>query len=534
MVSPRRFRARHIPVLLGAAILAASAPAQQAGTSYRDTLLAIQQQIQANHLEEARTLLTTAFRRYPSDGGLENLLGIVEIQQGHVDRAKQAFAEAVQHSPKLTSAYLNLARIDMQAADTNPADRQEAFHLCEKVLQMEPGNAEANYNQAMLLMWEHRYEASLQAVARLDPETRRRVRVESVVCEDEVGLGHQEAANRAVAAMVANPDFGEADAMWVLPALRVAHRADLVDRLFTAANSRQQLSAAGLRILGLAQEAEGKLPEARATLERVYAMKSSDALPLIDLTRMAVAMKDYKGALGYLAHARALEPQNASLPYEFGVICLRMGLLGEASKSMGEALRLTPDNPIYNYGMGTVLSYSADPSQGLPYLEKFHQLRPADPVGALALGTAYFRNKDFDNATTWLRKAVDDPSTSAEAHFYLGRILRAQGDFDQAIAQLTESDKLKPDQAEVIAELGQVYLQKRDFPEAEKDLNRALVLDANNYGANFALMQLYAFQHDPRLDEQSKKFGLIRNKTVEQNQDAMRMIEIRPEDGSGN
>jgi len=526
MISPRRSWARHLTLLGG---LTAAAWAQPVTGSYRDRVLAIQEEIQANHLEDARALLSAAFRQYPGDGGLDNLLGIVEIQEGHVARAKQAFAQAIAHSPKLAGAYLNLARIDMESAETNAADQDEAARLYDKVLLMEPGNAEANFNDALLLNWSHRYAASLERLAKLDSEGRHGTRAEVLVCTDETALGHEEAADRAAAELAANPALTEQDAMSVLPALRTAHRADLIDRIFTAANARQPLSAGGLRILGLAEEAEGKPQAARATLERVFAMNPANATPLIDLTRIAVDEKDYQGALGYLAHARTLRPNDASLPYEFGVICLKMNLLGEAARAMGEAVKLAPENADYNFAMGKVEPLAEDPAKALPYLQKYIALRPDDPQGTLALGAAYFRNKDYDNATVWLKRAEKVRSTEAEAKYYLGRILREQDKLEESLADLSAADQLHPDQPEVLAELGQVYLQMRNYPAAEKALDRSLQLDPDGYTANFALLQLYAFNHDTRRAEQAKKFNAIKSKNDEEYRETMRVIEVRPD-----
>jgi hypothetical protein len=40
---------------------------------------------------------------------------------------------------------------------------------------------------------------------------------------------------------------------------------------------------------------------------------------------------------------------------------------------MDEAVKLSPDNPEYNFGMGTVSSFAQDATQqGLPYLQKYH------------------------------------------------------------------------------------------------------------------------------------------------------------------
>jgi tetratricopeptide (TPR) repeat protein len=313
-----------------------------------------------------------------------------------------------------------------------------------------------------------------------------------------------------------------------LPQLRAARRADLIETIFAAAAKRQPLSAAGLRILGLAQEAEGKLPEARASLESAFAADSKSVVVLVDLTRVAEAANDRAGALGYLAHARDLQPADASLPYEFGVICWKMHLYEEARKALEEAVKLAPDNPEYNYGMGIVTSFGNDPAEALPYLEKCHSLKPQNAAGIVALGTTYFRAKDYDNAQKWLKQATANPKTAPEAQFYLGRIARLEGHSDEAIGDLKQSLALHPDQPDVLAELGQIYTFNRDYPHAAPPLERAVQLDPDNYAANFGLLQLYARTGDTRREQQSKHFEEIKDKKDEHDREMMRVIEFRP------
>ena len=509
------------------------APVQDKGTSYQQTLLSIQEQIEANNLDGASTLIADASKRFPSDGGIENLLGVVEIQRGDVSGARKAFSAAIRHNPRLVAAYLNLSRIDMQTAATDSIARAEALHLSDKVVQLEPTNDEANYQIATISNWTQSYRVSLEYLAKLSASARAQVGAEALLCADEAALGHREAADRAAASLAANPDLTETDAMVCLPALRAARRADLIETIFAAAAASQPLSPAGLRILGLAQEAEGRLEQARATLESAFVADSKSAAILVDLTRIAETAKDYQGALGYLAHARELQPADASLPYEFGSICLKLGLYAESRKAIAEAVRLAPDNPEYYFGMGTVVSFSEDPSQALPYLDKYHVLRPRDTEGILTLGETYFRAKDYDSAAKWLKQAIADPKTAAEAHFYLGRIARQEGHLDDAADELKQSLALRPDFPDVLAELGQICVTKRSYPEAQSYFERAIQLDRDNYGANFGLLQLYARTGDQRREQQSKRFDEIKDKKEEQDRDMMRVIEIRPDGEPG-
>jgi tetratricopeptide (TPR) repeat protein len=508
--------------------LVSAAPVQNSA-AYRQTILAIQQQIEANNLDHARTMLATAARTFPHDGGIENLIGVVEIQQGHTEEASKDFAAAILHNPRLVGAYLNLSRIKIQAAATDQAARVEALRLSLKVLQFEPANDEANYQAATVLFWNKDDVRSLEHLSKLSAQSSARVGAQALICADQAALSHGEAATEAARALAANPDLTEQDADTCLPGLRNAHRGDLIETLFAAAASHGALSPAGLRILGLAQEAQGKLQPARGTLENAFAADSKSVVILEDLTRAAKAANDNEGALGYLAHARDLQPDNPALAYEFGVICVRMGLLAEARKAINEALRLAPDDPDYNLGMGTVVSFSDDPSQALPYLKHYHELRPEDPEGKLTLGAANFRAKDYDAALGWLKQAAASPKTAPDALFYLGRIARLQGHVEDAVTALKKSLALRPDQPDALAELGQVSVQTRDYVQAAAYFDQALRLDTDNYAANFGLLQLYARTGDSRREQQSQRFDQIKNKKAERDQQMMRVIEIRPD-----
>ncbi len=525
--------ARCFATLIVALLAAGGASAQDRAGAYRQSVLAIQQQIESGDLAGARSALGDAMKRYPADGGLENLLGVIEIQQGHASAARQAFLSAVRHDPQLVGAYLNLSRVDMQTAASDAKARDEALQMSGKVLQLDASNDEARYQIATIFAWQKNYARSLAELNRLSQQARSAVGAEALACEDQAGIGEREATDAAARLLAGNADLTEQDANECIPTLRTARRADLIEILLKAAAAHQPLSPSGVRMLGLAQEASGERAEARATLERAFAAGGGSVGTLVDLTRVAEAAGDHQGALGYLAHARDLDPKDAALPYEFGAICLRMGLYAEARKAIGAALQIEPDNPDYNLGMGLVVSFSEDPAQAIPYLQKYHVLRPTDANGVLALGSASFRAKDYDTAATWLKQAVANRSTAAEAHYYLGRIARQEGRLDEATTELKETLRQEPDQASAMAELGQIAVARRDNAQASMYLERAVQLDPDNYAANFGLLQLYARTNDPRREQQAKRFEEVKDKKDARDLEMMRSLEIRRNGDSG-
>lgn len=499
-------------------------------STYEQTILEIQKQIEAGNLNGARILVVEAAQKYPHNGGVENLLGVVEVQQGHPAAASKAFSDAIVDNPRLTAAYLNLSRIKMESASTDQAARTEALRLILKALQLDPSNDEAHFQAATIHFWNKEFRSSLDQLGKLSSESHAKVGAQALLCADHAALAERRATDEAAQALAANPDLSEPDADTCIAPLRTARRADLIATLLTAVQTRQALSPQGLRVLGLAQEAEGQLQQARSTLERAFASNNTSVEILEDLSRVARTANDNQAALGYLAHARDLAPNNAALPYEFGAVCVRMGLYAEARKAIAEALRLDPDNADYNLGMGIVVSFSADPSQSLPFLTRYHALRPKDPQGVLTLGAANFRAKDYDAASRWLTEAVSSQTTAADAHYYLGRIARQEGRLDEATAQLKQSLALKPDQPDTLAELGQIDLQSHDFEHAAAYFDQALRNDPDNYVANFGLLQLYARTGDARREQQSHRFEEIKNLKEEQSRQMMRSLEIRRND----
>ena len=134
------------------------AAAQQNTSAYQSALLAIQQHIESGDLSGANTLLTQAVAKYPSDGGIENLRGVLAAQQGDTAAAERYFSQAVRHSPKLVSAWLNLGRAYMLQAANNPDMQAKALGTYQSALALAPANAEANYQSAVLLMLAGKYQ----------------------------------------------------------------------------------------------------------------------------------------------------------------------------------------------------------------------------------------------------------------------------------------------------------------------------------------------------------------------------------------
>lgn len=505
-------------------------PPQKQASPRDQEILRIQQLIEAHAFNGAHSEVAEALKRHPDDEGFENLLGIVEAQEGNYAAAEASFQRAVAKSPNFTGAYLNLGRLYQEHAPKDPPDLLKALDVYRRVLAYEPGNSEAHYQSASLLLRLHKYQESLNHLSQLPSEFAVTTQVVSIQCADYAGLQKFAETSNAVSHLAASPDLSEPDVQQALLGLMPAKRDDLIVSLLESLRKRQPLSSEFLQALGLAYDRTKQLQQARAALEAAFATagNGSSFELLWNLASVAHRQRDYQGALGYLAHARDLQPANAAVHYYFGLVCIDLSLIAEARNSFEKAVQLEPENPEYNYALGAASAFRHDPAEAVPYFEKYLQLKPQDSRGKLALGAAYFLAKDYEHALPWLMQSANVPLTSTRSHYYLGAIALHDGQRERAFAELQQALSAKPDFADALAEMGQYYIVQRDYAEAEKWIQHALAVAPDHYSANFYLLTLYTRTKDRRQAGQAKRFDELRKLMDERTQEFLRIVDVQP------
>jgi len=344
----------------------------------------------------------------------------------------------------------------------------------------------------------------------------------------EAGAGRRAEADRTADALVERPDLAEADALLILPGLTAAGRADLALRVLERVRARGLASADGLRRLGAAYEAAGRLDAARDAFEAAAAARPASVDLLLDLARVAQQARDLRGALGYLAHARQLAPADARIHFLFGMVCVELDLGAEAYDSLKEAVRLDPGNAAINYAMGAVSLHRREPAEAVPFFRKYAELVPGDPRGPLAVGLAWFRAGEFESARPELTRAAASAPTAAAAHYFLARMAREENEVEAALALVEKALAGDTSYADAWAERGLLHLRKRDLDQAERDLQRALALDPDNYLGNLHLLALYQRRKDARQEAQARRLEALEAARELKAEEFRRVIQVRP------
>jgi len=489
------------------------AQAQQAA---RD-VLAIQGAMEGGDLDNAAHLIENSLARNPHNGGVLNLRGVLHARRNELPEARTDFAEVVRINPQLTAGWQNLGRACEQLNDTDCS-----LDAWQHVVRSRPQDAEAHGALAQLYAEKQNFAESLRHLNLSKPDDL------ALRCLDLVGLGRIGEAKTIAARLGKQTDFGEGAFNGMHGPIDRPAAAEVVAVLVEGLDSRGAADWRSLRRLGVAYEQLHRPAEARKILERVAMLDPQQSAHLLELARLAEDAKDHEGALGYLAHARDLEPNNARIHFLFGAIAGEMNLPIEAKQSLDKALAIEPDNAEFNFAMGSVILKTRDAATAATYFAKYVQARPADARGHYALGLAYFAAGDYEHAAAEMNTARDSKNLTPAADYYLGRMARLDGNLEEATRKLHEALALQPKFSEPHTELGRIAMLRGDVDAARVELELAVRLSPESFQANEQLLVLYKRTNDARAAAQEELLKKLDEERSRRAELMLRTLEMRP------
>lgn len=496
-------------------------------TDRMKTILSIEDATAAGDLDTASRLIDDALKQDPRDGGLLNLRGVVHARRNELPEARQDFADSVRLAPALTPAWQNLARACQMLADKDQTALTCAFDSWRRVSALKPGDTEAEASLGLLYERQRQFVKSLSELQKLPPDIASQTPNLLLQCADLAALGRGTEAQQIAKQLGAREDFSEQDFEDARNAFDLPAAASVAVTLLEALDTRHIAGLRSLRRLAIGYEQTNRQADARKTLERLAQLDPQNPAHLLELARLADLSKDYEGALGYLAHARDIDPQNARIHFLYAMIAAKLELAVEARQSLDRALAIDPDNPDYNYAMGVVILGTRDAATASTYFEKFVKARPSNPSGHFALGVAYFSSGDYDKATSEMLRVENSPK-AAGAEYFLGRMARLEEQMDEALRHLQKSIELMPSFAESHTELARVYMLEGDLQKAQGELDRAVKLDPQSFQANSQLLVLYKRTHDARAAQQQQLLTKLDQERSRRAELMLRTVEFRP------
>jgi protein O-GlcNAc transferase len=220
----------------------------------------------------------------------------------------------------------------------------------------------------------------------------------------------------------------------------------------------------------------GRLPEAEALLRGIVQVDERHAAALQLLAVIALARRDFGGAVVLLQRSLAIDPQQAQAWNNLGAACQALGRLDDAVVALRRALELRPGNPATLNNLGVLHARRAELAEAEACYLRALEVNGADPDAHNNLGNVLIRRGRTAEALAAYRRAIELRPASPDALANLGSALLRAGQADEAIAALRRALELRPDSPDALFNLGNALAARDRLDEALAAYRRALEL----------------------------------------------------------
>jgi len=400
--------------------------------------------LQQHRLAEARTETLEQLKNHPTVDGY-NLLGIIESNQQDYNAAVEAFHHALHLSPGSAKTLNNLG--NAYAAEKQLDLAQHEFRAA---LRIDPANADANYNLAVLLLLKGSAGEAIPHLQRVHTP--------------------QSQLNLVRAYLQANRT---ADAVRTGNILAEANR-----------NNVQVQFSLGV-LLGSARQYE----QARRMLERAAALDPENFEILFNLAQVLVRTGENTKAELTLNRALKLQPENAEALYLLAQSYNGSSRPLDALDALMRAHKIAPENVDIIFLMAQVTMSQNYYEDAIPLLESGLKIAPRRPDLLSALGESYFMSGKTEKAIEQFNSLLEI-DRSARSYAFLGLSYRNLGRFDEAKKYFQQGLALDPHYRSCLFNLGFIAERQGDAPAAERFFQQALKDDPEYADAILELANL--------------------------------------------
>ncbi|PYS72031.1 MAG: hypothetical protein DMF73_09305, partial [Acidobacteria bacterium] len=281
--------------------------------------------IRDHRIAEAEQQLNGILKTAPNDAAALNLLGTIRAQQGRLNEAETLLTRAAKIDPTFVPVHMNLAFL--YVLKNVP---EKTISELKEVVNLEPGNIEANYKLARLLLSRGQTDESIAVIEKVKASTPQSVVFLTLLGDAYFKKGNTEKAEEnyllARAAQNSNADA-------ILGLAKVSQtRADakttsayISQAREVAGNSPDLLYKVGVAALGL-----GILDEALSDLEQAVKLKPDEPAYLIALGAARLKKPDLFAGEQAFQRALELQPDNAQAQLYLGYVLYKQKKFSEA------------------------------------------------------------------------------------------------------------------------------------------------------------------------------------------------------------
>jgi tetratricopeptide (TPR) repeat protein len=237
--------------------------------------------------------------------------------------------------------------------------------------------------------------------------------------------------------------------------------------------------------LGAALVGEGRYTEAVAEYKHALRLHPDPQVQL-NLALAYYKLGDLTLAADTLKRVRLKDPGNQQVLTVLADCYLRLGKNKEVISLLTPAQASSPDNPAFDYLLGTALVRDGQAGKGQLVIDKI--LRRNDSAEArMLMGTTKYVANDFAGALVDLQKAVELNPNLPEVYSYYGMALLSTGDQPGAKKAFERELQSDPNNFEANLRMGVLLRRDNDNDGALRYFQHALQIRPGDFGARYQI-----------------------------------------------
>jgi predicted Zn-dependent protease len=391
-----------------------------------------------NRLPEAEQQLNSILKTTPGDALALNLLGTVRAKQGRLDEAEALFVRAVRADRAFVGAHMNLAYLYVLKG----VPEKTASELKE-VLRLDPGNADASYKLARLLLSQGRLDECVRLVE--DERAANRLTPALAVVLGDAYLKKGDAGRAEESyQLVLGTQSGNADALLGMALVSQA-KGDANAAALYLSRVKETLADSPELLYGFAVVAvkSGLFDDARAALERAARLRPEEPAYLVALGAVWLKKLDLFEAERVFRQALQLRPDDARAQMYLGYTLLKQKRYPEAREWLEKSTGKDGAAPETFYYLGLVAQEQNEDARAVEFFETAVRLQPTFAAAHVALGSVYLKLKNYARARVALEAGVKLNPDDSKAHYNLARLYAQLKEPQRAQAEMAIVEKLK-------------------------------------------------------------------------------------------
>lgn len=447
----------------------------------------------------AEQYLHNAVREDPLHNEARAGIGLIDLEQGHLQDAEQVFRDLLAADSLIPQNYFHLAKFY-----TEKRDYETAIQFYEKAIKRANGYyPEAWLNRGVIF---ERLDLIDSAINNYSVALSYRKDYHEAFYN--IGRLHMKQGSTGKAvfnfrrACELQPDY---HAAWYNLGLLYGKSGKIDSSIICyrrALSSKPDYIKARLNLAVKLTKA-GDTIKALQEYEWITSKYPEYTLAWFNMARLLTKQKRHKQAMDAYLKLLQVDPENNKARQNLGVLYSRLNRNQDAISVYREALEQDPGNVNVRFNLAFQYKSTKQPDKAMDEFEKtlrldpqfvkswnnlidlyekaknfkrakhfFSEVTPPEKI-SYKIGKFYFNTEDYAAALTWFKKAKATSKHSYRAYYWSGKSQKELGNLREAIQEFQMSVELKPDYFYGWKQLGMTYKDLKDTANALNALRRA-------------------------------------------------------------